>query len=274
MTAKEFNWQTHDGLGLFGREWLTEAKPKGVVHIVHGLGEHCGRYQHVAERLTAAQYDVRAFDLRGHGKSEGKRGHTPSYNALMEDIRAFLARTPNDRSADFFLYGHSLGGNLVLNFVLRQKPKLNGAVVTAPLLLPAQKIPPLKLKLGRLFNRLMPSLLLPNDIDVRDLSRDQQVGEIYSKDPLVHDRVSARLGTTMLEAGVWALEHAGEFSLPLLLMHGSDDHLTSPQASKEFAEKAPDCTFKLWDGFYHELHNEPEQDQVLSYIIDWLDAHC
>jgi len=274
MAHREFTWQSRDGLKMFAREWSAAEQPRGIVYLIHGLGEHSGRYAHVAAKMNQANYTVRAFDHRGHGRSEGKRGYTPSYEALLDDIQDFMTETPSDDPNNIFLYGHSLGGNLVLNFALKRRPNISGVISTSPLILPGMKIPGIKIALGKLMNRLFPALTFPNDINPDHISRNKSVAIDYANDPLVHNRVSARLGTSMLQAGEWALEHAQEFPLPLLLMHGSADQITSPEASKKFAEKVPvECTFKMWEGCYHELHNEPEKDQVIAFMIDWLNAH-
>ncbi|MEA3350417.1 MAG: alpha/beta hydrolase, partial [Chloroflexota bacterium] len=133
------------------------------------------------------------------------------------------------------------------------------------------KPPPIKIALGRAMNQVWPAFIQPSGLDVQALSRDPAVVSRYEQDPLVHDRVSARLFVGFYEAGLWALEHAAEFPVPLLLMHGSDDTLTSPEASRAFAASVGErCTLKVWDGLYHEIHNEPEQEQVFDQIIAWL----
>ena len=242
---------------------------------MHGLGEHSGRYTHLAAFLNQAGYVLLSFDLRGHGKSEGQRGHAPSYEALLNEVSHLLeeaAQRYPDRPR--FLYGHSLGGNLVIGYALRRRPQLAGVIATGPLLRPAFEPPAWKMTLGKIMYSLWPTLSMSNEIDRQGLSRDPEVVRAYNGDPLVHDRVSARLGMDMLEAGLWALEHAAEFPLPLLLMHGSADHITSAQASREFAAQAGDrCTLKIWDGFYHEIHNEPEQGQVFRYLVEWLTSN-
>ena len=272
MRHFEFGWQTKDGLRLYAQGWQPETEPKGVLCLVHGLGEHSGRYAHLAAFLNQAGYVLLAFDLRGHGKSEGQRGHTPSYEVLMEDIAHLLeeaAKRYPDRPR--FLYGHSLGGNLVIGYALRHRPPLAGVIATGPLLRPAFEPPAWKMTLGKIMYSLWPAMSMSNEIDRQGLSRDPEVVRAYNDDPLVHDRVSARLGMDMLEAGLWALEHAAEFPLPLLLMHGSDDRLTSARASREFAAQAGEvCTLRIWDGFYHEIHNEPEQGQVFEHLLEWL----
>jgi len=275
MEHSEFNWRTADGLQLFAQGWQPEGVPRAVVCLVHGLGEHSGRYAHVAAALTQAGYALLGFDLRGHGKSEGARGHAPSYDALRDDIAHLLEEAVQRFPFHpCFLYGHSLGGTLALNYALRRRPQLAGVIATAPLLRTAFAPPAWKLTLGRLLYNLWPALPMGNELDPQGLSHDSEVVRAYSNDPLVHARISARLGMDMLWAGEWALEHAAEFPLPLLLMHGGADPLCSAEASRQFADRVPgDCTFKLWDGFYHEIHNEPEKEQVFDFMIAWLQAH-
>ena len=272
MLHSEFTWQAEDGLQLFAQDWRPESEPHAVVCLVHGIGEHSGRYEHLAKFLNQAGYALSAFDLRGHGKSQGQRGHAKTYGVLLDDISRFLAenvkRFPN---LSFFLYGHSFGGALVLNYVLRCHPQIAGVIATGPSLRTAFKPPAWKLILGRIMARLLPTFSLSNGIDIQGLSRDKNIVRAYASDPLVHDRISARLGIDMIQNGLWAGEHAEEFPLPLLLMHGSRDHITSVQASREFAAKAGDCcTLKIWDDLYHEIHNEPEQGEVFAYLLDWL----
>lgn len=270
----DVQWRSADGLLLVGRCWEPDGEPKAVVCLVHGLGEHCGRYAHVAAALNDAGYAVLASDKRGHGRSEGKRGHVPSYDALMDDIGLLLAQAAERYPGKpRFLYGHSLGGNEVLNYALRRRPDVAGVVSTSPGLRPGFKPPALQLAAGRLMNRLWPAFTMPNSLEMDALCRDPAVIAAYQADPLNHDRLSARLGIGLLEAGEWALAHAAEFPVPLLLMHGTADRLTSPAASVEFAGRAANCTLQLWEGFYHETHNDPEKDRVIAFMVRWLDEH-
>ncbi|MCS6844193.1 MAG: lysophospholipase [Caldilineales bacterium] len=273
-TTYDVQWRSADGLLLVGRCWEPDDQPKAVVCLVHGLGEHCGRYAHVAAALNNAGYAVLACDKRGHGRSEGKRGYVPSYDALMDDIGLLLEQAAQRfPGKPRFLYGHSLGGNEVLNYALRRRPDVVGVVSTSPGLRPGFKPPALQLAAGRLMNRLWPAFTMPNGLEMDALCRDPAVIAAYQADPLNHDRLSARLGIGLLEAGEWAIAHAAEFPVPLLLMHGTGDRLTSPQASVEFASRAPRCTLQLWEGLYHETHNDPEKDQVIAFMVRWLDEH-
>lgn len=273
MKHTEFKFKTFDGLQLFGQSWQPEDRPRAVVCLVHGIGEHSGRYVHVADRLTKAGYAMFTFDLRGHGKSEGLRGHIPSYEAIMQDI-SFLLEIANKKFPQLpaFLCGHSLGGNLVLNYVLRRQPYLKGVIATAPWLRLAFEPPAFKIALGKITNRIWPSFSQKSGLDTNALSHDLEAVHTYKNDPMVHDRISARMFISTYQAGQWALEHASEFSLPLLLMQGGADKIISIEASKEFANKISEkCTFKIWDNLYHEIHNEPEKEEVFKFLIDWLD---
>jgi alpha-beta hydrolase superfamily lysophospholipase len=273
MKHSEFKFKTFDELSLFGQSWRPEDRPRAVICLVHGMGEHSERYAHVADALTQAGYTLISFDLRGHGKSSGPRGHIPSYEALMQDI-SFLLESANKKfpQLPFFLYGHSLGGNLVLNYVLRYKPQLKGVIVTGPWLRLAFEPPAFKVTLGKMMNKIWPSFSQSSGLDTKVLSHDPHVVRAYENDPLVHDHISARMFIGIYQAGQWALEHASEFSLPLFLMQGGADKIISVEAGREFAGKIKEnCTLKIWDGLYHEIHNEPEKEEVFKFLIDWLD---
>ena len=239
------------------------------------LGEHSSRYAHVAAALGAAGYVTLTFDQRGHGKSQGARGDAATYDEQMDDIKRLLAEAGERYPAlPRFLYGHSMGGNLALNYALRRRTPLQGVIATGPWLRSAFDPPAWRVRTGRALYKVRPALRQPSGIDVTAVSRDPAVVQAYRADPLIHDRIALRMYFSCTDAGVWALEHATEFSLPLLLMHGSADRLTSAPASREFAAKIKDgCTYKEWEGLFHEIHNEPEQQQVFAVMCDWLNAH-
>jgi len=275
METFEWNWKTLDGLQMYSKGWVPKGKPKASICLVHGHGEHIGRYEHVAAALTEKGYVMLGFDLRGHGRSAGPRGHTPSYEALMDDITAFFGQIEG-RYPDLprFLYGHSLGGNLVLNYALRRKPALRGVIATGSWLKLAFESPASKVSLGKMMNNILPSFTQSSGLETAALSHDPAVVEAYENDPLVHDKISTRLFVSTYDSGLWALGHAAEFPLPLLLMHGTADRLTSAEASRQFAEAGgKQVTLKLWEGWYHEIHNEPEKTQVFKVMTDWLDKH-
>jgi alpha-beta hydrolase superfamily lysophospholipase len=273
MPYFEFILNSADGLKLHGKGWEPNSEATTVVCLVHGLGEHCGRYDHVAKAFNRAGHAFLAFDLRGHGRSEGKRGHAPSYTALMNDIALLLKETTSRYpNRPCFLYGHSLGGNLVIHYVLRNRPKLAGTIATAPLFHPASRPPTWRMAILQTMYGLWPNLTLSSGLEDMALSRDINVVRIYRNDPLVHDRISVRLAIDMLRMGKWNMDHAAELPCPLLLMHGDADQITSVKATREFTEQAnTECTLKIWNSFFHELHNELEKEHVLSYVLQWMD---
>ncbi|WP_202318761.1 alpha/beta hydrolase [Archaeoglobus neptunius] len=262
----EFTLQTDDGLRLYGRRWDVRS-PKAVICLIHGLGEHSGRYQHVAEFFNRHGYSFAAFDLRGHGKSDGKRGHA-EYERIMEDIALFLSSL--DYECPRFVYGHSMGGNLAINFILRRRPKIAGAVISAPFLALHKDLSTGLKFLLKFLNAVAPSILISNGINPEYLSRDLRVVEEYVNDPLVHNKISPRLVYQLIEAGKWAVENAASVDIPVLLLHGDEDRIVSYGASRRFAERAG-CKFISYRGFYHEPHNEVERERVLKDILSWIE---
>lgn len=272
MKPFESGWTDEDGLKFYSRGWEPEGKPKAVVALVHGLGEHIGRFAHVGEAFSKVGYALMGLDLRGHGQSGGPRGHTPSIEAYMRDIDLLLEHVHSRYPGlPTFLYGHSLGGILVLNYALRRRPDLKGVVATSSGLHTALEQQRIKVLLANVLGRLAPTALIPSGLDTSKLSHDPQIEQVYIKDPLVHDRVSLGFGKTMLEANRWVLQHASEFPLPLLLMHGTADQIAFPSGSKEFAAAlGGKAKLVLWNDLYHETHNEPAKAQVLKTAVDWM----
>lgn len=260
---------TDDGHCLFARQWQQTGPVVGDVIIVHGLGEHSGRYAEVAGYLTGAGYCVASFDQRGHGRTTGKRGHVSRYDRLLRDIDCALAKFVTDRPC--FLYGQSLGGNLVLNYVLRHRPKLAGIVVTSPLLQLTVAPSTWKQLLARALNLVYPAYSFDSGLQAEDMSHDADAVRAYRSNPLVHRRVSARLAVEMLRAGRYALQHAGEITMPLLLLHGAQDRVTSPQATCALAERIGTlCELYIAENGFHELHWETDRAETLRRIVTWL----
>ncbi len=257
---------------IYFQDWHPDETPRAVIALVHGLGEHSGRYQHWGEMFNQENIGLISFDLSGHGRSTGKRGHT-SYDEANKDISLLLdearSRYPD---TPIFLYGHSLGGALVSYYILCHRPNIFGAIITSPGLTIGTPQPPIKIMIAKIVNALSLTLCLPSGLDQSNLSRDPDVVKNYANDPLVHDLVSTRLGMDLLTKGEWLLENADEFHLPLLLMQGTDDHLVSVEATRTFSERVPqdNITYKEWTGFYHELHNEPEKLIVFDYVHEWI----
>ncbi len=272
MIHTEFSWMGTGNINFFAQEWKPETSPRAVIILSHGLGEHCGRYQHVAEHMVAAGFAVLALDHRGHGKTGGKRGHA-SFKDMVLDVN-HLIEEANKRYPDTpkILYGHSMGGCLVLYHAISQQPNIAGVISTSPGLAPAQD-PGSKLAFGRIIASIYPSFPMENGLLLQGLSHDANVIKAYQADPLVHSKISARLGLDIIDNGKWVIENAEKLTLPLLLIFGSEDLLVSPAATREFAAKIKNqATVKEWSGGYHELHNEPFKEDVIQMMIDWINS--
>ena len=275
MKTFEWKWKSFDGLDMFAQGWVPEKDPKAVVCLVHGVGEHIGRYAHVGAAFAAAGYALLGFDLRGHGKSGGPRGHAPSLDAFFKDIEDFVrAAETRYPSAPRFLYGHSLGGLLSLSYAVTHKVNARGMIVSSPGLATAIQEQKMKVMLAKVLGSLAPTITLPSGLVTAHISRDPQVVETYVKDPLVHDKITTGFGRAGLQAIDIAFTHAAQLAVPLLLVYCSEDQIAFPRGSEEFARLAPKelVTLKRYEGLYHEPHNEPEKAQVLKDYVQWLDA--
>lgn len=275
MNMREQRLRVGGGTSLFVRMCAPDGVPKGAVCVVHGIGDHSGLYGRLRDALLGGGYAVSMFDLRGHGRSDGRRGHLRVDDA-MDDIELVLDETRRQLGpVPCFLYGHSLGGLLVLHYALRRRPPLAGVVATAPPFCTALREQRAKVLAVRALGRLLPRVTVQSGLDSALISRDPDVVAVYRADPLVHSRMSLGLARDAMAAADRALAGADRFSLPLLLMHGGADRLNYPSGSRSFAERVPDdCTVRVYDGLYHEIHNEPEGRQVFADLISWLDAHC
>lgn len=279
MKSFESKWDGNDGITFYVRGWEpTQPRTKALIALVHGLGDHTGRYLHVGKTLTDAGYALVGFDLRGHGKSGGPRGHSPSSEALIQDIRQFFKFLVH-RYTDLphFLYGHSLGGLLSLTYAIRYSAGLKGVIVTGAGLRSPLEEQKAKITMVKLLGSLLPTITVPSGLDPTTISRDPDVVQKYINDPLVHDKTSLGFGKSALSAIDLCFSRAREFVPPLLIMHGTADKVTYPGGSEDFArlasENNKDVTLKLWDGLYHEIHNEPEKAEVFKVMLDWLNKH-
>jgi len=278
MKTFESEMAGRDGITFFIQGWEPDTDPRASLALIHGLGEHTGRYAHVGRAMTDLGYALVGFDLRGHGRSGGARGHAASLDVYMQDIRQFLdllaQRYPG---IPHFLYGHSLGGLLSLSYALQYSAGLKGVMVTGAALRSSLQEQKGKIAIAKLLGALLPALTLQSGLDPTTISRDRKVVDAYVSDRLVHYSTSLGLGKSALSAIDLCFARASEFDLPLLMMHGMDDKLTYASGSEDFAKLAGkagrDVTLKLWDGLYHELHNEPEQAEVFKFMTEWLDKH-
>lgn len=276
MVHFETDWLSADGLKLYAQGWEPENAKKAVVCLVHGIGEHTSRFEHVAKALTSDGYVLFGSDWRGHGRSEGKRGHITSIEAVLKDIDLLIEKA-RDRypGLPVFLYGQSLGAILVLYYGLKRKPDINGVIASSPALRSSLDHQPVKIAAANILGSIIPAVTLNSGLNPDQLSRDKEVVSRYVNDSMVHFRMSLGFGKILLGVRTWVLDHAGEFSLPLLLMHGKDDEIAYYSSSVDFASPIKEkCTLVLWEGALHELHNEPEKEEVFRKINQWIEKHA
>lgn len=272
--------QTRDGLALHVAAWPGGDTPRATVLIVHGLGEHAGRYAHVAAALNARGYDVVAYDQRGHGRSGGRRGALAAPDDLLRDLAVVVDAARARRPGPLVLLGHSMGGTVAARFVAEEQAArpaawhrpLDALVLTSPALDPgmsaAQRL------LLAVLGPLAPWLPVGNGVVPAHVSRDPAVVAAYVGDALVHDRVTPRLVCWLVDAGAHVVARAAGWRTPTLLLYAGADRCVSPEGSAAFAARAPAAfvTTHAYPALFHEILNEPERGAVLDTIADWLDA--
>ncbi len=256
--------------------WCAATVPRATIVLVHGYAEHSGRYDHLVSCLTGRGYTVAALDHRGHGESGGRRAAIRRFDDYVDDLGLLMERAAAaDPDLPVILLGHSMGGLIAIRYALAHQQDLAGLVVTGPALVIDEGVSPVTKRVGALIARLAPDLpLLPNRPGV--LSRDPEVERRFAADPLCYTgRVRAGVAHQMLLAAINTEGRLDQLTLPLLIMHGADDTLTSPAGSRLLHERAssPDTTLVVWPGLRHEIFNEPERDEVIAHLLSWLDLH-
>ena len=260
------------GVAIFTQRWLPDDAPRAVVMIVHGVGEHGGRYAHVAAHLTTHGYAVCALDHRGHGNSGGPRVIASDFDEFVTDLRTYFERIHADfPDLPVVLYGHSMGSLISLLFAFRYQDDL-AALITTGTALKLTLSKPFIGSLVKAASTLTPSVRLAS-LDVNTISRDPAVVERYRNDPLVyHGALPLILLSAFVRAIARCRDQLPALRLPYLALHGGADSLTLPTGAEIVRARSgsPDTTVKVYDGLFHEIHNEPEQGRVLGDITDWL----
>ncbi len=270
------------GVTLHTIRWTPDAqpatKPTAEILLVHGYGEHSGRYEHVAQRLCDAGFAVTSLDHRGHGRTTGvERGTVDSFDSLVDDLVSVVADLGAGPSAGvpLFVYGHSMGGLATVRLAERSDDRFAGLILTGASLQPAASVPKPLLTVANLVGRVAPNL--PTiQLDGDAISRVPAVRADYDADPLNYrGKVTTGTARELSLAMKTAMQDAARITVPVLIMHGSDDTLAAPAGSVQFSSEvgSSDRTVSIWPGCYHELHNEPEAADVLNTIVDWIDAH-
>ena len=261
---------------LYQQSWTPGGDIRAGILLVHGLGEHSSRYTHVAEHLTGRGFAVHTLDHYGHGKSDGQPGFVERFSVFLDGVTALMHKVQSESPEQpLFLVGHSMGGLIAAALLLEQQAAFRACVLSGPAIKSDQAPPAIVIALIRLIAVLAPTAPLIQ-LDASGVSRDQDVVNAYMSDPLVHHgKLSARLLSEMSATRQSTLGRAGDIRIPIFLMHGDADQLTAPSGSVELHARvgSDDKTLKLYPGLYHEIFNEPEQDEVLAEMSDWLEAH-
>lgn len=264
---------------IFYRSWSVE-NPKGLVFLCHGLGEHSGRYSHLINALRGRGISFYALDHKGHGKSGGKRGHTDTFADYCDDIHQYITTLirPDMPDLPIILLGHSMGGLIAALHALTFPGDINALVLSSPAFEPTVPVPLFQRLGAALAVKIMPRLSQDNKLNPDDLSSDKKTVEDYKNDPLVHTTVTVQWFIEFMAATRKCMERASEITRPLLVFHGGDDAIVSPEGSRRFFEKAasPDKTLKVFDGRRHETMNETpdKREPVLKMVTDWILDHA
>lgn len=269
-----------DSFEFFVQTWKPDTIKKVLV-VQHGFGEHSGRYHNLLEALENENTAVYALDARGHGKTPGKRGHIDDFNSYASDLAVLVSKARAENpSAPMVLLGHSMGGLIAVLATLKPEvsKELKGLIVSSGAFKPAlDAVQAIKKGIGTLLSNFAPAMTVPAGLDVKLISRDENVVQAYVNDPLVHGKISLKMGVDLFATGEHLLEQASKITLPILVFHGDADGIARPEGSKLFFQglSSQDKTIKLYPGFYHETMNEPLTDrrQVLSDVVGWINAH-
>jgi alpha-beta hydrolase superfamily lysophospholipase len=277
MNTLSGTFTTQDGTTLYWKAWLPDGTPKAVIHLIHGYAEHIERYGNVVNELVPAGYAVFGNDHRGHGRSQGRRGHVKSFQDFIEDERQFYTQVILKELPDtpYFVLGHSMGSLIAMNYVEQNPDELKGLVLSATGSQPGTDIPKILITLTKILSKILPAIHVKSPLPPEFVSRDPDVVKAYVDDPLVYNVITPRLAHEMNRYVVLGAEKAFMIKTPVLIQLGSQDTAFSGQ--KELYEKigAKDKTFKLYEGLKHEVYNELPVDRaiVLADLHTWLDAH-
>ncbi|TXE10278.1 alpha/beta hydrolase [Algoriphagus aquimarinus] len=275
MNHLETSYKTHDNQELYLQAWMVDS-PKASLLLVHGLGEHSSRYLPLVEKLNAVGVSIFTFDGRGHGKSvQGKpTAYFDSYEDYLKDIDALFGKVKSYvPGVPAFIYGHSMGGGLVAAYALKYQPETAGVIMSSPAIKPAEGTSMILIAISSLVSKYFPRVKALQ-LDAEKISRIPAEVEKYLNDPLVYtEAIPARTGYELLQMMRFIQENASKFSLPFLLMHGTDDGLTNPKGSELLFEKAKslDKTLKIFPGGYHELINDLDREEVMKLIVNWIE---
>jgi len=276
MKHKEGKFKGLKNFSLYYQCWLPDGSPKAVLLVAHGLAEHSGRYKNLVNYFVPKGYAVYALDYRGHGRSEGMRSYVDRFSDYLTDLKTFFDMVRKEQpNAKIFLVGHSLGATIAIPYAVERQQELAGMITSGASLVASPTVSPALIAIAGVISAVLPKMGV-TILDASTISRDQAVVDAYVNDPLVfRGKIPARTGAELVKMWKTLPEQMPKIKLPVLIMHGSADQLSDPAGSKLLYERAgsKDKTLKLYDGFYHEIYNEPEHKQVMADVEAWLAAH-
>ena len=273
MNRSEGTFQGDAGLELYYQYWLPAGQPKAAVVIVHGVAEHSDRYSNVVDNLLPENYAVFSYDQRGHGKSPGQRGYLDSWEQYRADFNLFLDFVQETLPGlPVFVYGHSQGALIILDYLARGKNTIAGAIVSGSPLDSDDAASPLLVVAAKVLSRVWPTFSLDSPINPAQLSCDARVVQKYQDDPTVFKILTARWGTEYLKAQDYVRDNASHIETPMLILHGGEDSLCDPKGSQDLYDQvtAVDKTLKIYPSYFHEIHNEPGHITVIQDINQWI----
>ncbi len=272
VNHQQFNLVSTDGTILRGRFWKPDTSPVATICLIHGIGEHSGRYDAWARRFCRQGIMVYAMDYRGHGESEGQRGHAGHIGELLDDIGALVRRCKrNFGDIPGFIYGHSMGGNLALIFLMRRRQDFAGAIITSPWLELVKPPRPFLRKVGLWMDGFFPDLSLSTGLKSNQMSSLPKRIEEADNDPLMHSKITLRMFNEIDKSAAEVISFRIPVRIPLFLLHGEKDQITKPEATEAFYKNNPELfKLKLYPGALHELHNEPAADEVFQDILGFI----
>jgi alpha-beta hydrolase superfamily lysophospholipase len=277
MKTLNGTFSSKDGTSIYWKAWLPDGAPKALIHLIHGYAEHIDRYGNVVNELIPAGYAVFGNDHRGHGKSQGRRGHVSSFQEFIDDERQFALEVIKTQFPDppYFVLGHSMGSLIAMNYVAQYPDGIKGLILSGTGSQPGTDIPKILIAVTKVLSKILPAVHVKSPLPPEFISRDPAVVKAYVDDPLVYNVITPRLAHEMNRYVVLGAQNAFKITTPVLIQLGSQDTAFSGQ--KELYEKigAKDKTFKLYEGLKHEVYNELPADRarVLADLRTWLDSH-
>lgn len=267
---KEF-WQSSSGKKLFAWHLKPATQPKAVILLVHGHGEHSLRYLPWAKRFAYHGFVFASWDHAGHGQSEGLRGHIKYFEQLLFEIDLAITKITHEYpKLPIILYGHSMGGNIALNYAIKRPVKVSHLVVTSPWIQLTNPPSQFMELVSSVMNFIAPFVQIKSTVKPEQISRVPEEVEKYATDPLNHALITPRLYTAIRRSSQYIMKNADKIRIPTLLLHGNADSITSHQSTADLSRKIPRATYVEWSGCFHELHHEENRDEVFTTILNWL----